>query len=512
MAPTSGQTLAISMSSSWKGFVRSWIFVPFGLVVMLYFVLALDTLIGLGTVSFPASVACLLILFFGLLLADLVLSKKNMETLLKVIDVPIGFALRTMNLYFTPSFILLPLSNMISGAEIGVLIGVFIVGYVVQFAVTAYTSRAIQLLLRQWQKRSNSASEKPEADEAQSGSPSDHPATPDDSSKDEPSHEATGGAQCSPTSSSTSPPTSPDPPAASRTPSRKLATTLLNHPDACIYLSLLLFVGLPVYYTTTYTMPLFLPLNVLTFLLANAIPPKIRRLAHPVLTTSLLTVLLIWAFAATKSLPDPLRTSLSLYRTQTSYLAYFRGTQNLPLPGAGDILASLLDASIVSLALPMYQHRRALWRFFFAIFTPCAALALPSLLAYPPLCAAWGVSGARSLAMAPRSVTLALAQLSARNLGGESSAVSPIAVVSGISGPIFGPTILRVLGVPEDDYVTWGVVLGANSSAIATAMLLEKDRRAAALSSLSMSIFGILFIVLTAIPDVVSFVRGSVGL
>jgi len=59
--------------------------------------------------------------------------------------------------------------------------------------------------------------------------------------------------------------------------------------------------------------------------------------------------------------------------------------------------------------------------------------------------------------------------------------------------------------------VTKDVVLGANSSAIATAMLLETDIRAAVLGSLSMSVLGILFVVLTAIPPLVEFVRGTVG-
>lgn len=60
--------------------------------------------------------------------------------------------------------------------------------------------------------------------------------------------------------------------------------------------------------------------------------------------------------------------------------------------------------------------------------------------------------------------------------------------------------------------MTTGVVFGVNSSAIATAMLLQKDRRAAALSSLSMSVFGILFVVLTVIPAIATYVRGLVGL
>lgn len=54
--------------------------------------------------------------------------------------------------------------------------------------------------------------------------------------------------------------------------------------------------------------------------------------------------------------------------------------------------------------------------------------------------------------------------------------------------------------------------MGANSSAIATAMLLEKDRRAAALSSLAMTSLGLLFVILTIIPPVSQAVQRLVGL
>jgi putative effector of murein hydrolase len=84
--------------------------------------------------------------------------------------------------------------------------------------------------------------------------------------------------------------------------------------------------------------------------------------------------------------------------------------------------------------------------------------------------------------------------------------------MSGILGVLLGPTLLNWLRIPEDDYVTRGVTLGGNSSAIATALLLVTDPRAAALSSLSMSIFGISMVALTSIPPVVSAVLGIVGL
>lgn len=63
-----------------------------------------------------------------------------------------------------------------------------------------------------------------------------------------------------------------------------------------------------------------------------------------------------------------------------------------------------------------------------------------------------------------------------------------------------------------DDYVTRGVTLGGNSSAIATAVLLVSDPRAAALSSLSMSLFGIITLALTSVPVIVKAIESFVDL
>lgn len=84
--------------------------------------------------------------------------------------------------------------------------------------------------------------------------------------------------------------------------------------------------------------------------------------------------------------------------------------------------------------------------------------------------------------------------------------------MSGVLGVLLGPTLLTWLRIPEDDYVTRGVTMGGNGSAIATALLLVRDPRAAALSSLSMSLFGTVMVGLTSVPVVVRVVAGLVGL
>lgn len=51
------------------------------------------------------------------------------------------------------------------------------------------------------------------------------------------------------------------------------------------------------------------------------------------------------------------------YRTHTAYIQYYFGPKNdLSPPGAGDLLAAVLDVSIVALAIPMFNYRAELKR------------------------------------------------------------------------------------------------------------------------------------------------------
>lgn len=172
----------------------------------------------------------------------------------------------------------------------------------------------------------------------------------------------------------------------------------------------------------------------------------------------------------------------------------------------------MCQVSIVALALPMFQYRNELKRHFPSIILPNILIATASLFGYPALCHAIGISPARSLSFAARSLTLALATPATRNLGGDLQLVAVLCIMSGVLGVLIGPTLLKWMRIPEDDYVTRGVALGGNSSAIATALLLVSDPRAAALSSLSMSLFGTVMVALTSVPVIARVVTGVAGL
>lgn len=511
----------------------------------------IDSLFKKLNVSFPASVACLVLLFLGLIALEAVLGNHRTKKLIAVIDVPFGWSLRWMGVFFTPSFVLLPLSPPIGVVEVFKIIAVFIIGFFIMMAMAAWLTRGIQLAIG-----TSKRAETQRAEELGRRTPdipvSSTPTTPGVSRRTSfsqatsmiplvnmPESAPSSGPPSVPSSVPPSRPQSPPqlrlqshhyanghgPETSSDSFSRPVYLTQIPVPppvaerwaasisanlDLSTYAALFLFVGIPLYYTTGYAMPLHLAVNILAYMAALAVPGPCRQYLHPVLVSSLLTVLVIWALAAIRG--DSLDTALGVYRTGAKYLELWEDPETKKLPGAGDIFNTALDASIVALALPMFQYRRELRTHFVSIVAPNVAISVASLLAYPPLCKAIGISATRSLAFASRSLTLALAVPATANLGGDSNTVAAIAIVSGIMGVILGSRILKWLRVPEDDYVTRGVTLGVNSSAIATAVLLRTDPRAAALSSLSMSLFGTVTVLFTSIPPIATFVRSLVGL
>jgi putative effector of murein hydrolase len=99
-------------------------------------------------------------------------------------------------------------------------------------------------------------------------------------------------------------------------------------------------------------------------------------------------------------------------------------------------------------------------------------------------------------------------------LDGSTALVSVVAILSGIIGVIVGGFLLgpKVLRIRQDDYVTRGITMGINSSAVASVHLLQIDPRASALASLSLFLFGLVEIFLAAVPPVANLLRSWVGL
>ncbi|KAF2098844.1 hypothetical protein NA57DRAFT_66125 [Rhizodiscina lignyota] len=519
---------------SWPRLLVSWIYTPIGLLLLLLACYGVNSAIAVSHVSFPASVACMILLFFGLLACNAILGDKRTRQIVRLIEIPGNFSLRYINVLFCPAFVLIPLGSAIGGVEVAKLLGLFIVGYVVVFTITAYITRGLMFILGTPKRAMAERAEELGAGgkEQELGTLSNgallgssegtsletlSPVVPEeDLVVPSPTHDpnrVTGAGE--PPAEALPDPAAVHPPAVLRQNPVPLSRAQLwaawinTYLDWLVYSTLFVFIGNPVYYAANYAMPAQLSLTILAYFTALTVPPRWRRYFHPVLVASPIIMIAIYIMALIhgQTFGDGLRA----YRTNTRYIQMFQGVTN-PKPGAGDFLSSVLDVSIISLALPMYQYRAELKRSFFPIIIPTCAISLASLFGYPPLCHAISIEPTRALSFPSRSLTLALAQPATQNLSGDLSLVAVIALGSGILGVIIGPQLLTWLRIPEDDYITRGVTMGGNSSAIATALLLTTDPRAAAFSSLSMGLFGAITVGLSSVPALVRIVQGLAGL
>ena len=72
---------------------------PIGILFILLACFGVNSLIGLSSVGFPASVAVLIALFFALIIIDLIVGDRKTRALVGVIDVPVGGSVMCLVLF-----------------------------------------------------------------------------------------------------------------------------------------------------------------------------------------------------------------------------------------------------------------------------------------------------------------------------------------------------------------------------------------------------------------------------
>ena len=291
--------------------------------------------------------------------------------------------------------------------------------------------------------------------------------------------------------------------------------------------SVVLVAGLPVFYITDISLPLFLGVNLVTFLASiTLVPAAVRRYAHPILTTSVATVLVLWALGAARGWS--LRRTLASYSVDAKYTVLWSlQGYNGPVIGAGDVLFSTLDAGIVSLAIPMYRYRWDLWLHLadmLAVLFPCSML---SLFVWPTVAARMGIAPERALAFASRFMSTPLAIELSLTIGADESITVVLVVITGILISIFKDPFFRLFRLNPDqdgppnsngekgeamreeggqDYLTIGIAMGSTAGAIGASSLIAKPR-CMAIASLSFVLFGAILLIFAAIPPIVQTLR-----
>jgi predicted murein hydrolase (TIGR00659 family) len=174
--------------------------------------------------------------------------------------------------------------------------------------------------------------------------------------------------------------------------------------------------------------------------------------------------------------------------TGMEYETYFR---------QAEMLHEALGVVIVLLAVPLFRqfHLISTARAPIACALVCGSVvAVTTALLLP---AATGETDALLATLAPKSSTAAVAVEVADKFGGVAGLTAVIVIATGVFGAVFGPTILRVVGV-EDERAA-GFALGVASHAIGTARAFQISDVAGAFASLGMILNALLTIAIVPV-------------
>lgn len=215
-------------------------------------------------------------------------------------------------------------------------------------------------------------------------------------------------------------------------------------------------------------------LTILVFSIAKKIREKINFALFNPLLTSIIAIIII------------------LKVLKIDYDTYYVG---------GSILNSLIGPATVALAIPLYKNFELLKKNYVSILAGIVVGNTINIFVILILTRILSYSYEMKISFLPKAITTAIAVELTKSLGGILPVTVVLVILTGISGAIFGPIILKLLKV--DDEVSIGVALGSASHAIGTSRAIEYSERAGAISGLSIVITGVYVIIIA--PLVVRF-------
>jgi predicted murein hydrolase (TIGR00659 family) len=221
------------------------------------------------------------------------------------------------------------------------------------------------------------------------------------------------------------------------------------------------FRDLWVYLSTT---PLLgLTLTLLAYQIAHALYLKLG--SHPVANPVALAVALIVAI---------------LTLTGTPYAVYFEGAQ---------FVHFLLGPATVALAVPLYAQWPRLRKLFGASMLALAAGSIASVASVWYIAQALGAQRQTLLSLMPKSVTTPIAMGISEKIGGLPSFTAVLVILTGVTGAIIAPSLLRASGIRDD--AIQGFAIGMCAHGIGTARAFQLSETAGAFSALAMGLNGV---------------------
>ena len=159
-----------------------------------------------------------------------------------------------------------------------------------------------------------------------------------------------------------------------------------------------------------------------------------------------------------------------------------------------DYLSYFLTPCTVCLAVPLYRQFSLLKKNIAAIFIGIATGVITALLCVWGMSALLGLSHELYATLLPKSITTAIGMDVAAQLGGVPEIAVAVIVITGILGNIIGEPLLKLCKITNP--AAQGLALGTSAHAIGTSKALEMGEIQGAMSSLSITVAGLLTVVI----------------
>lgn len=154
----------------------------------------------------------------------------------------------------------------------------------------------------------------------------------------------------------------------------------------------------------------------------------------------------------------------------------------------------LLTPATVCLALPLYNQLKILKKNLPAILAGVTVGTVTSLAMVVLLCRLFHLNEIMGISLLPKSITTAMGIAITRSSGGMEALTTAAIVITGILGALLGSAICKLFRL--NDPISQGVGFGTASHVIGTSRANQIDPLAGAVSSLSLTVAGILTAVL----------------
>ena len=220
---------------------------------------------------------------------------------------------------------------------------------------------------------------------------------------------------------------------------------------------------------------LWLTVTVLAWVVADFIAGRSGQ--HPLVNPMLIAVALVAGL---------------LLATGTPYGTYFAGAQ---------FVHFLLGPATVAIAVPLFRNGRTVLRNALPMAAALLAGGLTAILSALGIAAALGVPRDVLIALAPKSVTAAVAMGISESLGGAPALTAVLVITTGLIGAVTVTPLMNALGIR--DYAARGFAAGLAAHGIGTARAFTVDPVAGTFAGIAMGLNALFSAVL--VPLIVSW-------